>query len=142
MVASNISIEYRRQKDISELRKKSVHAGKDVDKIAAELDSLKEKAFALQEEVRQCDAAEMVMISDFDRWIVYYNEVAASRMKELQRRVKELRKRRLECLEELAKIRPKISLIESKCELLSYKQGELIWESRMQRVKERKWKAG
>jgi hypothetical protein len=49
----------------------------------------------------------MVMISDFDRWIVYYNDVAASRMKELQKRVKEIRKRRVEVLEELAKIRPR-----------------------------------
>jgi uncharacterized protein (DUF3084 family) len=141
VVESNISIEYRRQKDVSELRKKSGHIGRDVDKVAAELDSLKEKASAMQEEIRQCDSAEMTMISDFDRWIVYYNEVAASRMKELQKRVKELRKRRAEALEELTKIKPKISLLELRCEVLSYKQGELRWESMMQGVKGRRWKA-
>ncbi|HXV45807.1 MAG TPA: hypothetical protein VD736_03955 [Nitrososphaera sp.] len=83
----------------------------------------------------------MVMIYDFDRWIVYYNDVAASRMKELQKRVKEIRKRRAEAMEELAKIRPKVSLLESRCEALSYRQGELYWENRMQGVKGRKWKA-
>lgn len=126
---------------MAELRKKSSLIGKEVDKVAAELDSLKEKASALHEEIRQCDAAEMSMISEFDRWIVYYNEVAASRMKELQKRVKELRKRRTEALEELAKIRPKICLLESKCEILSYRQGEIQWGSRLLGVKERKWKA-
>lgn len=115
--------------------------GKDVDKVAAELDLLRERASDLQEEIRQCDAAEMTMIYDFERWIVYYNDVAASRMKELNKRVKDLRKKRAEALEELAKIRPKISLLESKCELLSYRQGELFWESMIQRVKTRKWKA-
>jgi hypothetical protein len=62
-------------------------------------------------------------------------------MKELQKRVKELRKKRIEDLEELAKIRPRIRTLESKCELFSYRQGELLWESRMQAVKKRKWKA-
>jgi chromosome segregation ATPase len=141
VIESNISIEYRRQKEAGELRKKSSHIGKEVDKVAGELDSLKEQASSLQEEIRRCDSAEMVMIADFDRWIVYYNEVAASRMKELQKKVKEIRKRRAECLEELAKIRPKISLLESRCEALSYRQGELRWESMMQGVKGRKWKA-
>ena len=141
MFESDISVEYKRQKDVSELRKKSAHAGKDVDKLAAELDSLKERASELQEEIRQLDSAEMVMIYDFDRWIVYYNDVADSRMKELQKRVKEIRKRRAEAMEELAKMRPKVSLLESRCEALSYRQGELYWESRMQWVKGRKWKA-
>jgi hypothetical protein len=137
---SNISIEWR-QKDLGELRKKSAQIGREVDKVAAELDLLKEKEASLQEEVQQCDSAEMGMISDFDRWIVYYNDVAASRMKEMQRRVKELRKKRTEDLEELAKIRPRICALESRCALLSYRQGELVWESRMQGVKKRKWKA-
>jgi uncharacterized protein (DUF3084 family) len=140
VIESNISIEWR-QKDAEELRKKSSQIGREVDKVAAELDLLREKESTLQEEVRQCDSAEMTMISDFDKWIVYYNDVAASRMKELQRRVKEVRKKRLEDLEELARIRPKICLLESRCELLSYRQGELMWESRMQGVKKRKWKA-
>ena len=139
MIESNVSIEWR-QKDFAELRKKSHQLGKEVDKAAAELDSLKEKDASLQEEVRQCDAGEMEMIADFDKWIVYYNDVAASRMKELQRRVKDLRKKRAEDLEELAKIRPRISALESRCVILSYRQGELIWESRMQGVKKRKWK--
>lgn len=140
MIESNVSIEWR-QKDFAELRKKSHQLGKEVDKAAAELDSLKEKEASLQEEVRQCDAGEMEMIADFDKWIVYYNDVAASRMKELQRRVKDLRKKRAEDLEELAKIRPRISALESRCVILSYRQGELVWESRMQGVKKRKWKA-
>jgi prefoldin subunit 5 len=138
VIESNISIEYR--KDTSELRKKSGHIGKDVDKLAAELDLLRDRAAELQEEIRQLDSAEMVMISDFDRWIVYYNDVAASRMKELQKRVKEIRKRRAAALEELAELRPKISFLESRCEVLSYRQGELYWESRMQAVKERRWR--
>lgn len=140
MIESNISIEYRR-KDVSELRKKSSHLGKDVDKVAAEMDSLKEQESYLQEEIRQLDSAEMVLISDFDRWIVYYNDIAASRMKELQKRTKQIRKRRAEALEELAKLRPKISVLESRCQALSYMQGELYWESRMQSVKSRKWKS-
>jgi prefoldin subunit 5 len=142
VVESNISVEYRRQKDVAELKKKSSHVGGGFDKVAAELDQLRAKESGLQEEIRQCDAAEMIMISDFDKWIVYYNEVAASRMKELQKRVKELRKRRTEAMEELTKIRPKICLLETKCAVLSYKQGEVYWESRLQNVKERKWKAG
>lgn len=140
MIESNISIEWQ-QKDFAELRKKSSQIGREVDKAAAELDSLKEREASLHEELKQCDSAEMGMISDFDRWIVYYNDVAASRMKELQKRVKELRKKRAEDLEELAKIRPKICALESRCELFSYRQGELLWESRMQGVKKRKWKA-
>lgn len=140
MVESNTSIEYRRQKNVVELKKKSIHAGGDFDKIAADLDHLREKEFDLQEEARRCDAAEMTMISDFDKWIVYYNEVAASRMKELQKRVKQLRKRRVETLEELAKIRPKICILESRSAALSYKQGEIYWESKLQKVKERKWR--
>lgn len=141
MIESNVSIGYRRQKDNAELRKKSSQVGREVDKLAAELDSLKEKACSLQEEIRQYDSAEMTLISDFDRWIVYYNEVAASRMKELQKRVKEIRKRRTAALEELAKTRPRISVLESRCEILSYRQGEISWEGRLQGVKERKWKA-
>jgi prefoldin subunit 5 len=142
VVETNISNDYRQQKDVSELQKESNQIGKDVDKVAAELDSLNEKAFELKEEIRQLDSAEMVMISGFDKWIVYYNDVAASRMKELQKRVGDIRKRREEALKELADIRPKISLLESRCEVLSYKQGELRWESRLQGVKERKWKGG
>ena len=140
MIESNVSIGYRRQKD-SELRKKSTQIGREVDKLAAELDSLKERAYSLQEEIRRYDAAEMTLISDFDRWIVYYNEVAASRMKELQKKVKEIRKRRTAALEELAKTRPRVSMLESKCEILSYRQGEISWEGRLQGVKGRKWKA-
>ena len=140
MVESNTSTEYRRQKNAAELKKKSIHAGGDFDKIAAEIDHLREKEFDLQEEVRRCDAAEMTMISDFDKWIVYYNEVAASRMKELKKRVKELRKRRSEILENLAKIRPKICMLESRSAAFSYKQGEIYWENKLQNVKERKWK--
>jgi chromosome segregation ATPase len=141
VIESNVSIGYKRQKDNAELRKKSSQIGREVDKLAAELDSLKEKTYSLQEEIRRYDAAEMVMISDFDRWIVYYNEVAASRMKELQKKLKEIRKRRTAALEELAKTRPKVSMLESKCEILSYRQGEISWESRLQGVKGRKWKA-
>jgi uncharacterized coiled-coil DUF342 family protein len=40
-------------KSVAELRKKSGQIGKDVDKVAAELDSLREKASALQEEIRR-----------------------------------------------------------------------------------------
>ena len=140
MAESDISIEWS-QKEEAELHKKSGHIGREVDKVAAELDLLKEKEALLQENMRQCDAAEMSIISDFDRWIVYYNDVAASRMKEVQKRVKELRKRRTESIEELAKIRPRICLLESRCELLSYRQGEVLCECRMQGVKKRKWKA-
>lgn len=140
MVESNVSIEWH-QKDLDEQRKKSSQIGKEVDKVAADLDMLKEKESQLLEEIRHCDAEEMNLISDFDKWIVYYNDVAASRMKELQKRVKELRKRRIGDMEELTKLRPRICLLESKCEMLSYRQGELMWESRMQGVKNRKWKA-
>jgi hypothetical protein len=140
VVESNVSIESH-QKDFDELRKKSSHIGKEVDRVAADLDMLKEKKSQLLEEIRQCDAEEMSLISDFDKWIVYYNDVAASRMKELQKRVKELRKRRIGDMEELTKIGPRICLLESRCEMLSYRQGELVWESRMQGVKKRKWKA-
>ncbi|HXV45806.1 MAG TPA: hypothetical protein VD736_03950 [Nitrososphaera sp.] len=56
MFESDISVEYKRQKDVSKLRKKSAHAGKDVDKLATELDSLKERVSELQEEIRQLDS--------------------------------------------------------------------------------------
>jgi FtsZ-binding cell division protein ZapB len=138
----DISIQHRRQKDVAELKKKSSHVDKDFAEIVAELDHLREREFDLKEEIRQCDAAEMTVISDFDEWIVYYNEVAASRMKVLQKRVKEIRKRRAEILKETLKIRPKICLLESRCTALSYKQGEVYWESKLQSVKGRKWVAG
>lgn len=140
MIESNVSIGYQKN-DTTELRKKSNQIGREVAKMAAELDLLKERIFSFQEEVRRCDAAEMRLISDFDKWIVYYNEVAASRMKELEKRIREIRKKRAAALEELAKARPKVSLLESKCEVLSYKQGEVNWENRLQSVKGRKWKA-
>jgi|GEM_PF-1942889 len=139
VIESNVSIEWR-QKDFDELRKRSSQISKEVDKVAADLDMLREKESQLLEEIRRCDAEEMSLISDFDKWIVYYNEVAASRMKELQRRVKELRKKRIESMEELAKIRIRICALESKCEMVSYRQGEIMWESKMQGVKKRKWK--
>jgi uncharacterized coiled-coil DUF342 family protein len=142
MIEGNkILIEYGRQKDVTELRKKSNRIAGDFDKVASELDKLKEIESGLQDEMRQCDSTEMTMVYDFDRWIVYYNDIAASRMKELQKKVKQLRKRRAEILEELAKIRPKICLLESRCAVLSYQQGEVYWESKLQSVKGRKWKA-
>jgi chromosome segregation ATPase len=140
VIESNVSIEWR-QEDFDELRKRSSQIGKEVDKLAAELDMLMEKESELLEEIRRCDAEEMSLISDFDKWIVYYNEVAASRMKELQKRVKELRKKRVEGIEELGKIRTRICVLESKCEMMSYRQGEIMWESKMQGVKKRRWKA-
>lgn len=139
LIESNASIEWH-QKDFDELRKRSSQVSKEVDRIAADLDMLREKEVQLLEDIRRCDAEEMSLISDFDKWIVYYNEVAASRMKELQRRVKELRKKRIESMEELAKIRIRICALESKCEMVSYRQGEIMWESKMQGVKKRKWK--
>lgn len=140
VVESKVSIEWRKQGDFAELHKKSTHISKDVDKLATELDQLRERESLLQEEIRQCDAAEMSMISDFDKWIVYYNDVASSRMKEIQKRVKEVRKKRSQDIEELAKIQPRICLLESQCKSLSYRQGEIMWENRMQGVKKRKWK--
>jgi len=44
-------------------------------------------------------------------------------------------------VKELAKTRSRVSVLESRCEILSYRQGEISWESRLQGVKERKWKA-
>ena len=140
MAESNISIELR-QKDLAELSKQSGQLGRETAKVASDLDLLKEKEGLLLENLRQCDAEEMSMISEFDKWIVYFNDVAKSRMKEVQRRVKELRKQRAESIGELAKIRPRICLLESRCVLLSYKQGEILWESMIQDVKKRKWKA-
>jgi hypothetical protein len=140
VVESKVSIELRKQSDFGELRKKSAHISKEVDKLATELDQLRERESLLQEEIRQCDAAEMSMIADFDKWIVYYNDVASSRMKEIQKRVKEVRKKRSQDIEELAKIQPRICLLECQCKSLSYRQGEIMWENRMQGVKKRKWK--
>ena len=137
---NNISVEYRQQEDLTELRKKAKHVEGDFDKVASELDKLKSVEYDLQNEMLGCDSTEMTMIYDFDRWIVYYNDVAASRLKELQKKVKEIRKRRAEILKELTRLRPKICMLESKCAALSYKQGELYWENRLQSVKKRKWK--
>lgn len=140
MIGSNVSIEWS-QEDFEDLRKRSNKASKDVDKLAADLDMLRGKESDLLEEIQICDDEEMSLIYDFDKWIVYYNKVAESRMKEVQKRVKELRKKRMQRLGELTKVRTRICALESKCETLSYKQGEILWEGRIHAVKKRKWKA-
>lgn len=64
-----------------DLYKKAGHAAKGFDKIAAELDTLSERAANLEQQILLCNSKELDLVSGFDEMVVYYNDVAASRFK-------------------------------------------------------------
>lgn len=122
------------------LQKRAGEAAKGFDKVAAELDRLAVKIAGLQEAIWQCNMQELSLVADLDT-IVYYNDVTAARFKHVRKEAEKLRKVRMKSLEELAKARAKAAELRTKCEMMSYRQGELLWDAKIEAVKKRKWKS-
>jgi hypothetical protein len=122
------------------LQKRAGEAAKGFDKVAAELDRLAVKIAGLQEAIWQCNMQELGLVADLDT-IVYYNDVTAARFKHVRKEAEKLRKVRMKSLEELAKARAKAAELRTKCEMMSYRQGELLWDAKIEAVKKRKWKS-
>jgi len=122
-----------------ELYKKAGQAAKGFDRVAAELDTLGEKADELERRIMLCNSKELELVSGFDEMVVYYNDVAASRFKQIKREVKQLREIRAKALEELVKLRTRIAELQTKNEITSYRQGELLLDFKLEEVKKRKW---
>lgn len=122
-----------------DLYKRAGQAAKGFDRVAAELDTLSEKADELERQVILCNSKELDLVSGFDEMVVYYNDVAASRFKQVKREVKQLREIRAKSLEELAKLRTRIAELQTKSEITSYRQGELLLDWKLEAVRKRKW---
>jgi chromosome segregation ATPase len=139
-IGQNLPLKLSQQKDMAHLQKKSDEAGKGFHRVAQELDRLNESASALREDIERCDREEQGLVSGFDEQVVYYNNVTANRYKHIRKEIKELRKKRVKALEELSRQRSKISELETQCEILAYRQGEVCWDSKLEAIKSRKWK--
>ena len=122
------------------LQRRSGEAAKGFDKLAVDLDMLAVKIAGLQEAVWQCNMQELSLIADLDT-IVYYNDVTAARFKHVRKEAEKLRKARMKALEELARARAKAAELRIRCEMTSYRQGELLWDAKIEAVKKRKWKS-
>jgi hypothetical protein len=122
------------------LQKRAGEASKGFDKVAAELDGLAVKIADLQQQIWQCNMQELSLVADLDT-IVYYNDVTAARFKHVKKEAEKLRKTRMKALEELAKARARADELRIKCEMTSYRQGELLWDAKIEAVKKRKWKS-
>jgi len=123
----------------NDLYKKAGHAAKGFDKVAAEIDTLGERAASLEEQILQCNSAELSMISGFEEMVVYYNDVAASRYKHIKKQAKQLREVRNKALEELVKLRTRLAELQTRSEIMSYRQGELLLDTKLEAVRKRKW---
>jgi predicted nuclease with TOPRIM domain len=123
----------------NDLYKKASHAAKGFDKVAAEIDTLSEQAAGLEQQILQCNSEELGMISGFDEMVVYYNDVAASRYKHIKKQAKQLREARNKALEELVKLRTRLAELETRSEIMSYRQGELLLDTKLEAVRKRKW---
>jgi hypothetical protein len=123
----------------NDLYKKAGNAAKGFDKVAAEIDTLSEQAANLEQQILQCNSSELSMISGFDEMVVYYNDIAASRYKVIKKQTKQLRELRMKALEELIKLRTRLADLETRSEILSYRQGELLLDTRLEAVRKRKW---
>jgi len=124
-----------------DFQKKAGQAAKGFDRVAAELDTLSEKVRDFEEQVARCNSEELGLVYGFDEMVVYYNDVAASRYKRIQKQVKQLREIRMKALEELVKLRTRLAELETKGEIVSYRQGELLLDARLEAVRKRKWEA-
>jgi prefoldin subunit 5 len=123
-----------------ELQKRAGQSSKGFEKIAAELDLLNEKITSLEQQVSRCNKEEPDLVLGFDEMVVqHYNDVASARLKQIAKEIKHLREARVNALEELARLRARHSELRTKCEVISYRQGELLWDSRLEAVKKRKW---
>jgi hypothetical protein len=71
--------------------------------------------------------------------VVYYNDVAASRYKHIKKQVKQLREVRNKALEELIKLRTRLAELQTRSEIMSYRQGELLLDTKLEAVRKRKW---
>jgi predicted nuclease with TOPRIM domain len=123
----------------NDLYKKASNAAKGFDKVAAEIDTLSEQAASLEQQILQCNSEELDMISGFDEMVVYYNDVAASRYKHIKKQAKQLREVRNKALEELVKLRTRLAELETRSEIMSYRQGELLLDTKLEAVRKRKW---
>jgi prefoldin subunit 5 len=122
-----------------ELQKRADQSSKGFEKVAAELDLLSEKITSLEQQVSRCNKEEPDLVLEFDEMVVYYNDIASARLKRIAKEIKQLREARVKALEELARLRARHSELRTKCEVISYRQGELLWDSRLEAVKKRKW---
>ena len=122
-----------------DLYKKAGQAAKGFDKIVAELDTLSERAADLEQQILLCNSKELDLVSGFDEMVVYYNDVAASRFKQIMKDVRQLREIRAKALEELIKLRTRLAELQTKSEITSYRQGELLLDSKLEAVRKRKW---
>jgi prefoldin subunit 5 len=122
-----------------ELQKRAGQSSKGFEKLAAELDLLSEKITSLEQEVSRCNKEEPDLVLGFDEMVVHYNDVASARLKWIAKEIKQLREARVKALEELTRLRARHSELRTKCEVISYRQGELLWDSRLEAVKKRKW---
>jgi prefoldin subunit 5 len=123
-----------------ELQKRAGQSSKGFEKIAAELDLLSAKITSLEQEVSRCNKEEPDLVLGFDEMVVqHYNDVASARLKRIAKEIKQLREARVKALEELTRLRARHSELRTKCEVISYRQGELLWDSRLEAVKKRKW---
>jgi prefoldin subunit 5 len=123
-----------------ELQKRAGQSSKGFEKIAAELDLLSAKITSLEQEVSRCNKEEPDLVLGFEEMVVqHYNDVASARLKRIAKEIKQLREARVKALEELTRLRARHSELRTKCEVISYRQGELLWDSRLEAVKKRKW---
>jgi prefoldin subunit 5 len=123
-----------------ELQKRADQSSKGFEKIAAELDLLSAKITSLEQEVSRCNKEEPDLVLGFEEMVVqHYNDVASARLKRIAKEIKQLREARVKALEELTRLRARHSELRTKCEVISYRQGELLWDSRLEAVKKRKW---
>ncbi len=122
-----------------DLYKKAGQAAKGFDKVAVELDALRERAADLEQKILLCNSKELDLVSGFDEMVVYYNDVAASRFKQIKKDVKQLREIRAKALEELIKLKTRLAELQTKSEITSYRQGELLLDSKLEAVRKRKW---
>lgn len=53
--------------------------------------------------------------------------------------MKQLREIRAKALEELVKLRTRLVELQTKSEITSYRQGELLLDSKLEAVRKRKW---
>jgi len=123
----------------SDLNKKAGHAAKGFDKVAAEIDTVSEQVASLESQILECNSAELSMISGFDEMVVYYNDVAASRYKHIKKQAKQLRETRMKALTELIKLKMRLAELVIRSEIMSYRQGELLLDTKLETVRKRKW---
>jgi len=113
--------------------KRSIEVSKGFDKFANELDILKEREDILLRIVKDCTNKERELVITFEQEFQgNYDKVVEIRLKKLKKELKLLRKTRTGKLEMLVKERAKIKRTETIIENLSYKQGEVYFDFRLE----------